>query len=262
MQIVSAIVNFQRNRRPLEYYTEPLNDLITCIDSEDNIDIYVDDDKIVSAINKKENVNITYVDLMSMIDGAFEREQERRKYFKQQQWYELTQIYMAKSLFLEMSLNSSHSRFAWIDAGFPCSHLFMHDYRRYHNIYARNWAYIRNILLSDNFISQGWICGHSYGVNMMEVYNVLQLEPNGSEHVTQALYSLDRLQVHDLKHSMIEMYNIFLDNGWYGVDENLIIPILIIRKDLMGSTYDYSKLRRTIMKTMGMDKLGATCNIK
>jgi len=216
-QYISAILNFQVGRRPLEYYTTPINDFA----EHKEIIVYIDDKLLLQKLSN--NVTKIYVDYDDISNFKFESSWRSLflKHFNDILWYNLSRTYLLKPKLIKITKDKIKAdRYTWIDAGMPCSHLFDHNYCGYHNVYnSQSIRFIEDISNNYNFLTQGYISNIINGVNVETIYNLLNLLPNGKEHVSGCMMSMNNLDVDEFCDEFYKTLNIFHDSNIMGTDE-------------------------------------------
>ena len=223
-QYVSAILNFQAGRnRPIEYYTTPINDFS---EHQKNLVVYVDDWKVYNKLSSQINRVLIDYEQVSNIDFEASWRAKFLANFKQDVvWYNLSRTYLLKPKLLKMASECIDAdRYIWLDAGMPCSHVFGHDFGRYHNVYSPEIiAFMDEVFTANRFLSQGWVVNTQSGVNMEVVYKAFNLDPDGREHISGCVFAMERSMIDKFNHDFYAMLARFHEINFMGTDENVYI---------------------------------------
>lgn len=239
---VSAILNFQKNRgRPIEYYTTPINDLAK---QRNNIIVYVDDTTIYNKLSS--NIHRKMIKYQDISNFVFEESWRVMflKYFNNDEiWYNLSRTYLLKPRLLKLAQDHHPAaRYTWVDAGWPCSHIYEHSFDKYVNLYTeKSVQYMESVFSSSRFLSQGWVVNQQSGVNMKIIYDALKLTPNGREHVSGCIFSLENSIIDKFNLDFYNMLYEFYKLKFAGTDENVYIAMLSKDPSYVDDIYVYSE---------------------
>jgi hypothetical protein len=248
---VSAIFNFQASRgRPLEYYTTPLNDFSK---HNKNLVVYVDDKSTYNRLSPSINRKLVSYQTVSNFDFEESWKSMFLDYFKNDKvWYNLSRTYLLKPKIVKMTKDQyDFERYVWLDAGMPCSHIYGHNYTNYKNLYTQKIVdYIDDVFSKHRFLSQGWVVHQQSGVNMKIVYDTLQLQPDGREHVSGCVFSLEKSLVDKFNVDFYDMLSEFHKINFPGTDENVYIAMMSKDKKYCDAMYNYNDFTKKLTEAI------------